>query len=227
MNKRPLTLSARPTADRRLSTRKAVISLARLRECQFKRAERKFPNDLSAHLRTLWGTTPQKLSEDQSLRPQSRPDCNPRVSPKTFLDPGLSHSGCEKSGEASCSPEVSFNGLPCGLWRRGAVCQYRTRVPADLIASFGKPRKNRSLKTTSLATARRSVRPTAYEIERQFEILRQVGGVAADQEWIVVAKSSITSSPVYRTSPPSCSLTFAEVCERYLTDPTISRTAWS
>jgi integrase len=122
---------------------------------------------------------------------------------------------------------VSPNGLPCGLWRRGAVYQYRTRVPADLIAIVGKPRINRSLKTASLAVARRSVRATAYDIERQFEVLRQVGGVAANQDRIVVAKPSITSSPVCRASPTSCSLTFAEVCERYLTDPTISRTAKS
>lgn len=51
--------------------------------------------------------------------------------------------------------------------------------------------------------------------------------MAANQDRIVVAKPSITSGPVCRASPTSCSLTFAEVCERYLTDPTISRTAKS
>lgn len=133
------------------------------------------------------GTTTQKSLENQSFRPQSRSDCSPRVSPKTFLGHGLSHSDCTGSGEANCSPEVSPNGLPCGVWRRGAVYQYRTRVPADLIAIVGKPRINRSLKTASLAVARRSVRATAYDIERQFEALRQVDGAAAMQDRIVVA----------------------------------------
>jgi hypothetical protein len=47
------------------------------------------------------GTTTQKSLENQSFRPRSRPDCSPRVSPKTFLDHGLSHSDCTGSGEAN------------------------------------------------------------------------------------------------------------------------------
>jgi integrase len=173
------------------------------------------------------GTTIQKSSQNQSFRLHSGPDCSPRVSPNALPDHGLRHSDCTGSGEANCSPEVSPNELPCGMWRRGAVYQYRTRVPADLIAIVGRHRINRSLKTASLSVARRSVRATAYDIERQFGALRQVGGAAAVQDRIVVAKPSITSSPVDRNSLTSCSLTFAEVCERYLTDPTISRTTKS
>lgn len=47
------------------------------------------------------GTTIQKSLENQSFRSQSRPDCSPRVSPKTFLDHGLSHSDCTGIGEAN------------------------------------------------------------------------------------------------------------------------------
>ena len=47
------------------------------------------------------GTTIQKSSRNQSFRPQSCPDCSPRLSPKTFLDHGLSHSDCTGSGEAN------------------------------------------------------------------------------------------------------------------------------
>ena len=145
------------------------------------------------------------------------------MSPITFADHGLNDSNRAQNGKANCSPEVSPNRLPCGLWRRGAVYQYRTRVPADLIAIVGKPRINRSLKTASLAVARRSVREIACDIERQFDAFRQAGGAATVQDRVVIAKPS----PVCRTSSTSCSLTFAEVCERYLTDPTISRTSKS
>lgn len=119
--------------------------------------------------------------------------------------------------------------LPCGLWRRGAVYQYRTRVPADLIEIVGKPRINRSLRTASLTAARRLVRATAYEIEREFEALRARGAcmVAGSNDQAVNASPQEASSPVWPIRPAPEILTLAHACERYLTDPTISRTAKS
>ncbi|WP_431357982.1 DUF6538 domain-containing protein [Sphingomonas glacialis] len=43
----------------------------------------------------------------------------------------------------------------CGLWRRGAVYQYRVRVPADLKSVVGATQIDRSLRTTSFTVASR------------------------------------------------------------------------
>ncbi|WP_408988074.1 DUF6538 domain-containing protein [Sphingomonas sp. SUN019] len=56
---------------------------------------------------------------------------------------------------------------PSGLWRRGAIYQYRTRMPVDLYGILGNSRIKRSLKTASLAVARRLVTTIASDVQRQ------------------------------------------------------------
>lgn len=101
--------------------------------------------------------------------------------------------------------------------------QYRVRVPADLRTKIGSTHINRSLKTACLTVATRSVRTVAYEIERFFENARAPIG------------SLETSIPHLRDqhadrfqgsegTKPTRALTFADVCHRYLNDPTRSRT---
>jgi hypothetical protein len=113
---------------------------------------------------------------------------------------------------------------PCGLWRRGAIYQYRTRVPADLLTVVGAARINRSLKTASLTVARRLARAAAYEIEQEFEACR------TDGEWRGSRSRRAAPSPdqavmgVRTIQETRSGLTFAQGFESYLTDPTISRT---
>ncbi|MGY0715379.1 DUF6538 domain-containing protein, partial [Azospirillum argentinense] len=59
-----------------------------------------------------------------------------------------------------------------GLWLRGAVWQFRTRVPADLQAVLGRTHINRSLRTGSYPDAIRAARRVAFEIEQEFDAAR-------------------------------------------------------
>ena len=175
------------------------------------------------------GTSPQKSAQNQQFMPRSRPDCSPQLSPTVVPDHMVRTSDHSTISEANCGPKVSPKRVSCGLWRRGAIYQYRTRVPADLIEIVGKTRINRSLQTASLTIARRLVRVTAYEIEMQFEGLRGRG----KDERAGVSNQAVNTSPEKVSSlvcpirPAPDSLTLADACERYLTDPTISRTAKS
>ena len=65
-----------------------------------------------------------------------------------------------------------------GLWLRGAVWQFRTRVPPDLQGVLGRTHINRSLKTSSYPDAIRAARRVAFEIEQDFEAAR--GGTGGD-----------------------------------------------
>ncbi|MGQ9368763.1 DUF6538 domain-containing protein [Azospirillum sp. ST 5-10] len=65
-----------------------------------------------------------------------------------------------------------------GLWLRGAVWQFRTRVPADLQAVLGRTHVNRSLRTSSYPDAIRAARRVAFEIEGLFDAAR--GGTGSD-----------------------------------------------
>lgn len=96
-----------------------------------------------------------------------------------------------------------------GLWQRGAIHQYRTRVPADLVTLMGTSRISHSLKTASLTVARRLAKTMAFEIEQPCEVVRAAGGI--------VAKPGMQG----RKLIPGITLALAS--ERYLTDPTISR----
>ncbi|TWA62229.1 hypothetical protein FBZ84_1111, partial [Azospirillum baldaniorum] len=61
---------------------------------------------------------------------------------------------------------------------RGAVWQFRTRVPADLQAVLGRTHINRSLRTSSYPDAIRAARRIAFEIEDMFDAAR--GGTGSN-----------------------------------------------
>ena len=58
------------------------------------------------------------------------------------------------------------------LVKRGATYYFRCRVPADLLAHYGKNEIKRSLKTKDPATAKRLARQMAVELDHEFEQLR-------------------------------------------------------
>jgi integrase len=64
------------------------------------------------------------------------------------------------------------------LWLRGAIWQFRTRVPADLQAVLGRTHVSRSLRTGSYPDAIRAARRVAFEIEQEFDSVR--GGIGSD-----------------------------------------------
>jgi hypothetical protein len=65
------------------------------------------------------------------------------------------------------------------LWLRGAVWQFRTRVPADLESVLGWSHINRFLKTTSYPDAIWATRQIAFEIEGMFNAARRSVGADA------------------------------------------------
>ncbi|WP_152639801.1 DUF6538 domain-containing protein [Sphingobium bisphenolivorans] len=115
----------------------------------------------------------------------------------------------------------------CGLWRRGAVYQYRVRVPVDLIDRIGRTHINRSLKTASFSVATRLIRKVAFEIEAYFDQTSVIeGGTVLPT---VEPRTERIVSPIVPDIAPSvpAALTLAEISERYLNDPTSARTAKS
>ena len=116
----------------------------------------------------------------------------------------------------------------CGLWRRGAVYQYRVRVPADLKSLVGATHINRSLRTTSFTVASRLVRTMAYEIEKSFEALKGGGPIAVGPPSFARTGGPIAGFskglllPIANGAP-----SLSQVAERYLNDPSSQRTSKS
>jgi hypothetical protein len=75
-------------------------------------------------------------------------------------------------GREGCSTRVSHSRRPTGLWLRGAVWQFRTRVPVELRSRLGRTHLNRSLGTSSYPDAIRMARKVAFDIERIFDEAR-------------------------------------------------------
>jgi hypothetical protein len=82
------------------------------------------------------------------------------------------------SARPGCRTSLSPKRRPTGLWLRGAIWQFRTRVPADLQAVLGRTHVNRSLRTGSYPDAIRAARRVAFEIEQEFDSVR--GGIGSD-----------------------------------------------
>ena len=105
------------------------------------------------------GTTSFENIEKQPFNGQATPTCDTQVlhngAPESQLDDCFSTVIDPKN----CSTRLLHRGRqsPSGLWRRGAVYQYRVRVPADLAGSLRKTHINRSLRTTSINDARRCI----------------------------------------------------------------------
>jgi integrase len=122
----------------------------------------------------------------------------------------------------NCYTQVSHR-RPIGIWRRGAVYQYRVRVPRELNPLVGRTHINRSLGTTSITIARRLARSVAFGIEEQFEVARTTGVWLATQ-YIVHPGASKAVDGCQLPSSDRSPITIAELCERYLVDPTMQRT---
>ena len=75
------------------------------------------------------------------------------------------------NGQHGCRTTVSHKRFT-GLWRRGAVYQYRVRVPQDVRPQLGRTHVNRSLRTSSYTEAVRLARKAAFEVEQMFDRLR-------------------------------------------------------
>ena len=106
-----------------------------------------------------------------------------------------------------------------GMWLRGAIYQYRVRVPADLRAVVGTTHVSRSLRTASLTVARRLAKIAAYDMEQRFEAAR------AARQWPLndSLRTEVATEPRVGCAPFSRHITFGKATELYLTDPTISR----
>jgi len=106
-----------------------------------------------------------------------------------------------------------------GLWRRGAVYQYRVRIPRELVPLFGKTHLNRSLKTAARPEAVRAVRKVAHEIELAFEQAR------ADDEHTEYATSIPAIAQPTRLNELADKVagqTLQQAIDGYMSDPTRS-----
>jgi hypothetical protein len=140
------------------------------------------------------------------------------VSHNALSDDGLSLSNRSRNEGGGCRTQVSHRSLS-GVWRRGAMYQYRVRVPADLRQVIGSSHINRSLGTASLAVARRSAKVMAYQIDRSFEEARNSGAWNAASALPPLHVAEVAAS----STTADHGLTLGIVVERYLTDATISR----
>ncbi|WP_443026123.1 MULTISPECIES: DUF6538 domain-containing protein [unclassified Sphingomonas] len=103
------------------------------------------------------------------------------MSHKTSFDQSLSLSdGCEND-RPNCRTRVSHR-WPSGVWRRGAMFQYRVRVPSDLRQVIGSSHISRSLGTASLTVARRLAKVVAFQIDERFDAARKSGDWTAAPE---------------------------------------------
>ena len=167
------------------------------------------------------GTTLQKSLKNQSFKPRSRADRRTTVSHTPVLDAGISPSDHSVSYSLDCRTQVSHR-RPNGVWRRGAVYQYRVRVPQELNPLVGRTHINRSLGTTSITVARRLARGVAFGIEEQFEAARKTGIWLATRNVVHPGVSKAVDGRRHPSSERS-PITIAELCERYLIDPTMQR----
>ncbi len=205
-------LGACPIARPLLSAR-ASAALAQLVEHRIRNAR----VTCSSHVS---GTSPHKIVEKQSIERLPARDCSPKVSPSAGVESNITPSKETENWTARCGPKVSPRRYT-GLWRRGAVYQYRVRVPCDVITLVGKSRINRSLGTASFSEAIRLARKIAYEMQTHFDGLRGQEGGAETPE-LTPAREVLCLPP-----PLKLGKTVEQVVDLYLGDPTSSRTAKS
>jgi hypothetical protein len=120
--------------------------------------------------------------------------------------------------------DADYHDLPCrtvvyhrrgfGVCRRGTIYQFRVRVPHDVRAIIGRTHLSRSLKTDSLTVANRLAARCALEAAALFDRARRSPTTKLLGE--------VTSNP-----PRGLTVTFEELCGRYLDDPTAARSSKS
>jgi integrase len=91
------------------------------------------------------------------------------VSHKATNGEGVTSDKISGNSTHHCITRLSHSSRPPGLWRRGAIYQYRVRVPANLVQGLRRTHINRSLATASRSEALRKIKRIAYEIEETFE----------------------------------------------------------
>ncbi|WP_144428142.1 DUF6538 domain-containing protein [Azospirillum thiophilum] len=131
---------------------------------------------------TLLGSTipSQDIDATQEFARKRRnfPRCDTALSHAASAESPPSPSKSAVSARPGCRTSLSPKRRSMGLWLRGAVWQFRTRVPADLQAVLGRTHINRSLRTSSYPDAIRAARRVAFEIEDMFDAAR--GGTGSD-----------------------------------------------
>ena len=131
---------------------------------------------------SLLGSTitcvPIDLAGKSAPNRASDPVCDTALSHTASAESPQSPSKSAVSARPGCRTFLSPKRRPTGLWLRGAVWQFRTRVPADLQAVLGRTHINRSLQTSRYPDAIRAARRIAFEIEQEFDAVR--GGIGSD-----------------------------------------------
>lgn len=112
-------------------------------------------------------TTIPKIVVKQSPTGKLWPERHTRVLHSVGGKAGLKALNGSEKCPSDCYTTV-LHSRHVGLWRRGAVYQYRVRVPHALVGVLGKREINRSLQTTSFNDAVRAVRKIAFDIETYF-----------------------------------------------------------
>ena len=124
--------------------------------------------------------------------------------------------------------------LPSGMCFRGGQFYFRRRVPHDIRGQMGRTEIWRSLRTDSLKCAVRRFPLIASQIEAKIEGARLRAGMAVDQMLLgtvgpsAPAGRQMPASPTPMRvsaeqpaiSPQAPSLTFGEVYDRNINDPT-------
>lgn len=165
------------------------------------------------------GTSPLKIVEKQPFKASHYADCSTQLSHNRVRDAALSYSNDDVIVDPQCSTRVSHR-RPIGLWRRGAVYQYRVRVPHDLVPLIGKTHFSRSLKTAARNEALRALRKVAFEIELEFDGIR----VGAGHNQTVTATKTMQRGPVEQTMVPKVTgPTLKQTIDGYMSDPTRSQ----
>ncbi len=204
-------LGACPIARPLLSAR-ASAALAQLVEHRIRNAR----VTCSSHVS---GTSSRKIVGKQPSAGSARPNCSTRLSHNRVRETGLSCSNQRRIQPRNCNTAVSHK-RPSGLWRRGAVYQYRVRVPGDLVTLFGKTHFSRSLKTAARVEALRAARKMAFEIELDFDRAR----ISEGQPEVPMAEPTIQLETVKLTIASNVGgPTLQQAIDGYMTDPTRSR----
>ncbi|WP_353960765.1 DUF6538 domain-containing protein [uncultured Novosphingobium sp.] len=165
------------------------------------------------------GTIFPKIAEKQAFKGSAHPNCSTQLSHSRAREAGLSSSNSKIIQRSQYSTALSHK-RPLGLWRRGAVYQYRVRVPLDLVTVVGRTHLNRSLKTARREEALRAVRKVAFEVESEFQRARD----RDVQTPALIAKCAIQQETVTLTiSPKADGRTLRQAINGYMADPTRSR----
>ena len=179
----------------------------------------------------------------------------------------MSHTGAAESAisvcnrgtnrRADCNTSLSHKPVAhrqkhraTGIWLRGAVWQFRMRVPCEVVAAVGRKFVNRSLRTSDYREAIRQARIVAFEIEQMLRATDHgVHGETAQprsrdpaceteadsvkrQETIAPPRDAATPhqpitpiQPILPPRPVQPVLTLKEIYQRFIDDPAANRSA--